>query len=240
MSYSRPILILAGVLVMVACSESQPVKITEKISSESTESVGIFSSLNNETVNTLSQCEVDAAEFERLMSLSYRDFDQDFSGGWRKVSSNEGCDKAGQLIIEHYILYSTKYLPGELKYLRWHAGQQAAEYGNYQSAIGYFKTTLKNTEVQALNESELLWQLYVQGSIAFLERDKDKLQGIHDQLAVIPVSDEEQAARRKFLEDNPHITMPDGFVEKPQNLSVLERLLECYEYEYKVAYHGNC
>lgn len=86
----------------------------------------------------------------------------------------------------------------------------------------------------------MLWQLYVKGSISFLKRDLNSLQLVRDQLAAIPVTEEEQEARRKFLRENPSIRMPDGFVESPQNLDVLDRLIECFDSNYEVAYQGDC
>ena len=73
-----------------------------------------------------------------------------------------------------------------------------------------------------------------------LQRDRKVLAALRNELAALPVSEEEQAARRQFLEENPNVSMPESFVEEPQNLSVLDRLLRCFDSEYAAAYNGDC
>ncbi len=194
-----------------------------------------FSSLNNSTQAVFQRCGIDNEELNRLLTLSYDDFDQNFDGGWRTLSFKDNCKPAAQKIIELYILFDNAINSNQLKLLRWHAGQLAADLGNYPLAIAFFNASIDNDGESA--KSKKPWNLYAKGSIAFLMRDKNALQQIRDELSVIPVSEDEKNARRQFLKENPNIQMPDGFIDKPQNLSVLDRLLRCFEQPYSAAYN---
>jgi len=83
------------------------------------------------------------------------------------------------------------------------------------------------------------WNLYADATIAFLQQDKAALQKAHDTLAALPVSEEEKASRRQFLKDNPNVTLPDGFIDAPQNLSPVRDFLNCFDRPYAEAY-GQC
>ncbi|MEQ8434624.1 MAG: hypothetical protein RIA71_10315, partial [Oceanicaulis sp.] len=115
--------------------------------------------------------------------------------------------------------------------LYWHEGQMRAFAGQTDRAAALFD--------QARSDDPA-WNLYVDASIAFLRRDRDALEAARATLARLRPSEAEQAARRRFLEENPSITMPDGFVEQPQNLSVVDRLRDCFASAYSQAYTGAC
>ncbi|MFN1834277.1 hypothetical protein AB2B38_003350 [Balneola sp. MJW-20] len=231
MTYQKSTLLLLFV-ILTSCTAGEK-KIVP------TQTSGLFSVIPVEDQQAFIECGINGTLFNDLIKLSYRDFDQDFSGGWRAISENDGCENTALSLIEYYIIFHKHTSLNQLKTLRWHAGQLAANIGNYPYAVALFETNLIADEA-ALTDDEWLWQLYVKGSISFLKRDLNSLQEVRDQLAAIPVSEEEQEARRKFLRDNPSISMPDGFVESPQNLNVLDRLIECFDSNYEVAYQGDC
>ena len=56
-----------------------------------------------------------------------------------------------------------------------------------------FKRTYKD------GDDEKAWNLYVDGTIAFLNKDKPSLQAARDKLAKVPVPEKLKDARRKFL-----------------------------------------
>ncbi len=181
----------------------------------------------------MQKCDIDIAEFNRLMALSQKDFDQDFYGGWRAVDYKDGCSNAAAEIIKAYMLYSVPHAPQSLGILRWHAGQSKAGAGKTSEAIALFAGTYKS---DAKHQSA--WNLYVDATIAFLQQDKAALQRAHDTLAAMPLSEDEKAGRRKFLADNPEITMPPGFIDEPQNLPVVRGFLNCFDRSYSDAYRG--
>jgi hypothetical protein len=53
-----------------------------------------FSSLNKSTQAVFQRCGIDNEELNRLLTLSYDDFDQNFDGGWRTLSFKDNCKLA--------------------------------------------------------------------------------------------------------------------------------------------------
>jgi len=192
---------------------------------------GVFASLSPDVQAELQRCGVDEVEFDRQMRLPYPAFDQDFSGGWRAVSYKPGCDRAGAELIVAY-LQQVQLEPSDARIVRWHAGQIFADAGDLTRAESFFRQAYDQNL-----ERGRAWNLYVDGTIAFVRGDRAGLDAATDTLAALPVSEEEIASRRKFLADNPNINMPAGFLTEPPNLSVLRRFQRCWGKSYKEAYH---
>lgn len=195
---------------------------------------GTISQTSNDitAIERYGSCGVDRVEYERLMSLNYSDFDQDLFGGWRAIDYQDGCSAiAGDLILD-YIKDDRRTLTNpQLKMLYWHAGQMRAYVGD-ASAISLFEKTYD----QANSAQNTPWNLYVMGTIAFLKRDKSSLTIARDELAKLPVPLEEQQARQDFLDKNPNVRMPEGYVTQPMNLPALNSLVRCFDQPYKIAY----
>ncbi len=185
--------------------------------------------LGEEHADRLAQCGVDEARLTSLLALDQDAFDQDMAGGWRVVARQDGCWAAAADLIEVWRDHSENL---EAAYsLNWHAGQMRAMAGEPQAAIALLERAKTDSEA---------WNHYADATIAFLDRDRAALEAARAELAELRPSEEEMAARRQFLEDNPTITMPEGFVEQPQNLPVVDRLLSCFEGSYAGAYGGEC
>ncbi|MGX6646309.1 hypothetical protein ACWCOP_00010 [Maricaulaceae bacterium MS644] len=185
--------------------------------------------LGEEGAERLARCGVDKARLESLLALDQDAFDQDMDGGWRVVAGQDGCRAAAADLIEVWRDHSANREADFI--LDWHAGQMRAMAGEPQAAIVLLERAKTDSEA---------WNHYADATIAFLERDRAALAAARAELAELRPSEEEMAARRQFLEDNPTITMPEGFVEQPQNLSVVDRLLSCFEGSYAGAYGGEC
>ena len=179
------------------------------------------------------KCGVDRDEYYRLMTLPIEDFDQDFEGGWRTLDYKQGCKGAAARLLKSYLAEYEYTYERQHNQLEWHRGQVLASSGNYDEALAVFKRTYKD------GDDEKAWNLYVDGTIAFLKKDKSALQATRDKLAKVPVPEKLKDARRKFLKDNPNITMRDGFIDDPGNLYVLEDFIKCFHESYAVAY-GKC
>jgi len=179
------------------------------------------------------QCGVGAAEFERLLALPYKAFDADVFGGWRVIDYRPGCSLVAAAVIEDYIHHKREpsLLTSQLRMLNWHAGQTTA-YENETEALRFFRLTFENERADQLSD----WDLYVVGTIAFLERDRPALETAFKQLSTRSVSLEVQARRRAYLEANPNITLPPGFVTEPMNLPAMRGLLACFDEPYRIAY----
>jgi hypothetical protein len=187
--------------------------------------------LDLEAQARLEVCEVDAARFDALMALDPQSFDQDFSGGWRPVGNTSGCERAAADLLIAYMDHSPHFNPERPGVIGWHAGQMLAMAGEAELAIAYF---------DAARSVSPEWNLYVDATLAFMRRDREAAEAARAELSTLRPSEAVMAARRQFLEENPQITMPDGFVEQPQNLSVVEGLLACWDHPYSVAYGGHC
>lgn len=192
---------------------------------------GAHAQLSAPARERLARCGVDEARFEALMALDHQSFDQDFSGGWRPVGQEPGCERAAADLLIAYMDHSPHFNPERPGVIGWHAGQMLAMSGDTGQAIAYF---------DAARFDSADWNLYVDASIAFLQRDRAAADAARAELATLRPSAEEIAARRQFLAENPHITMPDGFIDQPQNLNVVDRLLACWDASYAEAYSGDC
>lgn len=159
-----------------------------------------------------------------LLALPVDAFDQDMDGGWRELD-NRGCQQqAADLIAE----YRRQPKAAGITILPWHEAQIRAELGQNARAAALMRQSLKPTD-----QDRGGWNLYVQGSIAFLEQDRSALEQARAQLARLPPP--------------PQLELRDGFlimqtaggeqrVPWPPNLSVLDGLLRCFDKDYQHAY----
>jgi hypothetical protein len=201
--------------------------ITSLVSSPASEAA--LTDLGEVGADRLALCGVDEAQLAALLALSQDAFDQDMDGGWRVVARQDDCRTAAADLIEVWRDHSENRQ--SMFILDWHAGQLRAMAGEPQAAIALLGRAKTQSEV---------WNHYVDATIAFLDRDRAGLEASRAELAELRPSEEQMAARRQFLEDNPTITMPEGYVEEPQNLGVVDRLLSCFEGSYAGAYGGAC
>lgn len=107
--------------------------------------------------------------------------------------------------------------------LTWHEGQARAMAGQTQQAIELFDQSRHPPE----EDAPFGWNLYVDGSIAFLRGDRQALQSARDRLAILP------------RPENFSPVGTDGEVIEiawPLNLNVLDAFLRCWGQPYKAAY----
>lgn len=154
---------------------------------------------------------------EVLLNLDYRSFDQDTQGGWRALAG-KGCYREAADLIRDWRLQhnDSRYI------LFWHEGQSRAFDGNYQAAVSLFDQSRRPAE------DRIGWNLYVDGSVAFLRGDMPKLQAARSKLAQMP----------KPL-DWDTTTAADGKLLKaawPVNLNVLDGFIRCWGKRYRDAY----
>ena len=190
----------------------------------------LFAAMGGERAERMRRCGVDADELHRLIGLEPRAFDQDFAGGWRPYADAPGCERAAAELIIAYISHSPHYDPQSHAIIRWHAGQMLASADERDLAVEYLDST---------RSGHLAWNLYIDATIAFLRSDREAAEAARAELARQLPSEAEMASRRQFLANNPRITMPEGFVERPQNLDVVDGLLACWGRPYSQAY-GRC
>ncbi|MBO9712576.1 MAG: hypothetical protein J7495_06660 [Sphingomonas sp.] len=165
---------------------------------------------------------------EHLIAMDQRSFDQDLTGGWRALAA-KGCDReAADLVRDWRVAHKA-----EDGILYWHEGQLRADAGDYAAAAPLFEKSRK----PGTNGYDRAWNLYVDGSIAFVRGDRAGLEAVRAKLAAVPrPADFQEEARGP---DGKPILLPDGTpwrVQWPLNLDVLDGLLGCWGKPYAEAY----
>ena len=159
--------------------------------------------------------------YNQMLNLSPREFDQNWEKGWVKLADMDGCKEAAANLIALY--YSQRDLPeGAQKTLMFHEAQLRAEIEQYDLALRLFPKTKQDS-------SSIGWNYYVDGTIAFLEKDRASLENSIKQLASIP---KPESLKPLDADGNP------VEIEWPPNLNVLERFKKCFNESYLEAYAG--
>jgi hypothetical protein len=154
---------------------------------------------------------------DRLLSLDQKAFDQDLEGGWRALANDPRCWIAAADLLREY----RQAHHSNDSILFWHEGQLRANAGQTDAAIALFEQS------RAKQRDPVGWNLYVDGTIAFLRHDRAGLQAARDKLAAVP----------KPADFHP--VDPSGkpvAIAWPPNLNVLDGLLICFDRPYAVAY----
>jgi hypothetical protein len=121
-----------------------------------------------------SQAAVDcAAEYDKHLesdlALSYLDFDQSGTSGYRVLAAL-GCREQAAALLESYIARSHELE----RVMWWHSAQLEAESGDYPGAIATARKSLAANEDFARNP--IRWNDYVEATIAFWQHDRAALQ----------------------------------------------------------------
>lgn len=154
---------------------------------------------------------------DAMLALDQQAFDQG-PNGWRSLAALD-CHKEVADII--WIWRTTHKATATI--LFWHEGQARANAGQTINAIALFERSRKAPS----EEMSEAWNIYVEGSIAFLKRDRSGL---------------ESARTRLLATKRPNSFAPLGADGKPiqiswpPNLEVLEALSRCWDQPYLRAY----
>jgi tetratricopeptide (TPR) repeat protein len=114
-------------------------------------------------------------DYSEFLKLSPEEFDQNEEKGWRKLEKAGKPLEAVEVIKKYLKINSDKLHTGSVedrdleKFMHFHIGQLLALDGqnNYQEAIEYFKKA-------SVPEKEG-WNYYVDGTVAFLTKDSNRL-----------------------------------------------------------------
>ena len=157
----------------------------------------------------------------RLMALDFEAFDQDLTGGWRLLEAAE-CDAQAADLIRDWSAAHPEIGTSQRGGLVWHEGQMRGMAGQTAAALTLFSRSYRKPA-----DDWMGWNHYVDGSIAFLRRDRAGLAAARARLAALP----------RPADFAP--VGPDGkprAVSWPLNLDVLDRLRDGWGQGYKAAY----
>jgi len=157
---------------------------------------------------------------ERLLSLTFSEFDQDLEGGWRRVAAMPNCTLAAADLIQEY----RDRTEGHRTTLNFHEGQLRARVGQTERATALFQNSRKDPE-----KDKFGWNYYVDATIAFLKKDRNALLQSRDALAALEKPEEFRPVDRHGNEVD---------VSWPPNLHIVERFLTCFDMPYSTAYSG--
>jgi len=150
-------------------------------------------------------------------------FDQDMEGGWRPLADRGCTQEAADLLAAYAALPKAT---GNTT-LIWHEGQLRAELGQTAQAIALMQRTYKPKDTDPG-----YWNAYVDGTIAFLRRDRSGLEKARAALVAIPTPPTmaENIKNGRF-----HFTTKGGQqvdAPWPPNLDVLDAFLRCFDRDY--------
>lgn len=158
-----------------------------------------------------------------VLELDFQSFDQDLEGGWRTLA-NRGCMVEAATLIERYLEENPAAANERTNLLHFHAGQVLAFSGETDRAISHFERSfesfdlilqLREDEEDELADMLVGWNLYVEGTLAFLRRDREALT--------------EALGELRTHDDDVSRT----------NLAIVERFLENFDGTYADAYRSD-
>lgn len=154
-------------------------------------------------------CALTPAEDQAFSVMSFNDFDQT-PIGWRRIAKM-GCYHQAALLIDKYIAQHRAALQDwQLLDVTWHAGQMYAFNNEYDVAKDRFKAAINPSEPK---NTTILWNAYVNASIAFLDRNMAQLQYYRAEIDAGPL-----------------------YNGKKANLDVVDQLILNFDKPYSVAY----
>ena len=119
-----------------------------------------------------------------------------------------------------------------------HVGQMLAGAGRYRDARPWFDTERRTGQLDSHDEE---WNLYVDGTLAFLDGDRSAFERASAELnsGRFDPMPEEAASMREWAESE-NITFPEESYTRNTNGVVLEKMLACWGTPYSEAYGGRC
>lgn len=171
-------------------------------------------------------------DLEAMLALDVQAFDQDLSnggGGWRKVAGMPDCELDAADLIRAY--RNRHGIEGGT--LAWHEGQMRASGGQYAQAVRLFDAARHEPAQDSVG-----WNHYVDASIAFLERDMDRLLAAREGLAATPAPTDPDfpPVIDGYVTFPSEPGQPEMKFRWPPNLEVVDALQRCFDESYRIAY----
>lgn len=119
---------------------------------------------------------------DAFLRLSWEDFDQNPSSGWRPLAEQKDYAGAAHM-IETYLSQRDDLLPAQRGYSRFHAGQLWAIHGETDKALILFD---KATVTDMPPEFPRSFNALVAGTRSFLRKDMATVRAARDEVAAMP------------------------------------------------------
>jgi hypothetical protein len=192
--------------------------------------------LGHTVAQTHEACAYDEAA---LMALDYQAFDQDLTpGGWRPIADIPECKPvAADLIARWRDAHGSEVAADDLGTLYFHEAQVRAQIGDYAAAIPLFARSYKSEDdaadvpaedLQAWRSAFDSWNIFVDAHIAFMERDRPKLERARERLAAVP----EPPGFTEALKQAMPASFPADQLVWPLNLDDVDAMLRCFDATY--------
>lgn len=165
-------------------------------------------------------CAITTEKWQRVLELSFAEFDQTEDSGWRPYYSLECYSIAADLLVTYIERHPDR--SSENYVLPFHAGQMLAMAGDYGDSIRYLKRSYSDRESKLID-----WNAFVDAHIAFIEKDAEKL-----------------ARMRERIDQQPEMRsgpgVPEWAVGRKINLDVVDGFLACFDEPFAIAYEMSC
>lgn len=164
-----------------------------------------------------------AHDREALLALDFAAFDQTEGNGWRPLH-DAGCYLDAAELLRDWQARHADGTVDQRRILLWHEAQMWAFGDRTDLAMPLFERSRRAGDAVYT----VSWNSYVDGTMAFLQRHRARLESAIAKLAVLP---KPAGWDNAVGVDGKPITMA-----WPQNLDVLEGLQRCWERPYVEAY----
>ena len=168
------------------------------------------------------------------LKLSPAEFDQTIGKGWRVVGDKEGCEQAGADLIA---TYRDEVMAQHIAGLNGHEAQLRASAGDFPKAAELYRRKLTFSKAQAAETQDNSDVVYIEATIAYLERDRAALETKRAELAALPKPDWYDATATNYLKTNPKVAASLAW---PRNLNIVDGLIACFDKPYREAYSTAC
>jgi hypothetical protein len=157
---------------------------------------------------------------EAILELEFVAFDQTAGSGWRPLYE-AGCYKEAAELVRDW---SARHGLTQ-SIIPFHEAQLWGYAGLTDLAISIFKQLYQEGAADTSDP----WMLYTEGNIAFLQRDKARLEAATARLAALP--------RPTNWDDLKTVDGRPNPLPWPANLNVMQAMLRCWNETYEVAAH---
>lgn len=164
-----------------------------------------------------------AHDREAILALEFVAFDQTEGSGWRPLY-DAGCYREAAELVR---AWSARH-ESSPSIIPYHEAQLWGYAGRSDIAVPMFERIYREMTADPSDP----WKLYTEGNLAFLQRDKARLEAATAKLAALP---------RPADWDTRRVVMADGRPAPPRpwppNLNIMQAMLRCWDQTYEVAAH---